>query len=506
MHKYLLTIISICIFSFSSLFSVWVLSYYFIQNMELAILFLPFGLKIGLLLHTKRKYWVAIYIADILLIMSIANLNTQFRFDILLLVSLISMPFLNYIYRYYKGEQFKRLTIIFISVFICSIINAILLSAYYNNMGFVFLDSLTGGIMMAMSCYLVWSYLFEHSWVALTASLVHSRIDFKIRHFLFYSSIFIASIYIQTGLPEQLRQFAPFCLAIPIIFLAYSYGWQGALLATIFNSIALMITKSSANFLVTDILLSLLAQMLTGILLGVGVQRQKELNFQLRSELSKNQRLSKDLVQKDENIRRDVARELHDEIGQNITAIRIHASMTQRTKDIEEKDEYAEIIEKISSNIYQTTHGLLDRLRPKSLDDLDLKEAIFQLVNDLQFSSQKIKMSIHFDINEDEISDTIKVTLFRISQEALNNIIKYANASKVNLSLTRSNINNRDEYKLVIKDNGIGLKENDRSKGFGLTGMRERISVLGGHFSIKNNVDNNKQSNGTQIIAILPEI
>ncbi|MEZ9531734.1 histidine kinase, partial [Vibrio sp. 10N.286.51.F4] len=67
-----------------------------------------------------------------------------------------------------------------------------------------------------------------------------------------------------------------------------------------------------------------------GILLGLAVQKQKDLNSKLRSELSRNQNLSRQLVTAEESVRRDIARELHDEIGQNITAIRTQASIIKR--------------------------------------------------------------------------------------------------------------------------------------------------------------------------------
>ncbi|MGU3847687.1 signal transduction histidine-protein kinase/phosphatase UhpB, partial [Vibrio diabolicus] len=75
-----------------------------------------------------------------------------------------------------------------------------------------------------------------------------------------------------------------------------------------------------SNLEITDLLLSLSAQTITGIMLGLGVQKQKDLNHKLRGELARNQNLSRQLIKAEESVRRDIARELHDEIGQNITA------------------------------------------------------------------------------------------------------------------------------------------------------------------------------------------
>lgn len=79
-----------------------------------------------------------------------------------------------------------------------------------------------------------------------------------------------------------------------------------------------------------DLLLSLLAQSLTGLLLGAGIQRLRELNQSLQNELARNHRLAERLLETEESVRRDVARELHDDIGQTITAIRTRAGIVQR--------------------------------------------------------------------------------------------------------------------------------------------------------------------------------
>lgn len=79
-----------------------------------------------------------------------------------------------------------------------------------------------------------------------------------------------------------------------------------------------------------DLLLSLLVQSLTGLLLGAGIQRLRELNQSLQKELARNQHLAERLLETEESVRRDVARELHDDIGQTITAIRTQAGIVQR--------------------------------------------------------------------------------------------------------------------------------------------------------------------------------
>ncbi|XNM79792.1 hypothetical protein ACLK1U_20765 [Escherichia coli] len=82
-------------------------------------------------------------------------------------------------------------------------------------------------------------------------------------------------------MPDELSRFTPFCLALPIIALAWHYGWQGALIATLMNAIALIASQTWRDHPV-DLLLSLLVQSLTGLLLGAGIQRLRELNQSLQ--------------------------------------------------------------------------------------------------------------------------------------------------------------------------------------------------------------------------------
>lgn len=120
-----------------------------------------------------------------------------------------------------------------------------------------------------------------------------------------------------------------------------------------------------------DLLLSLLVQSLTGLLLGAGIQRLRELNQSLQKELARNQHLAERLLETEESVRRDVARELHDDIGQTITAIRTQAGIVQRlAADNASVKQSGQLIEQLSLGVYDAVRRLLGRLRPRQLDDL----------------------------------------------------------------------------------------------------------------------------------------
>ncbi|HAS8092385.1 TPA: signal transduction histidine-protein kinase/phosphatase UhpB, partial [Vibrio vulnificus] len=217
-----------------------------------------------------------------------------------------------------------------------------------------------------------------------------------------------------------------------------------------------------------------------------------------RGELSRNQTLSRQLIQAEESVRRDVARELHDEIGQNITAIRTQASIIKRIDNLEMNIRCADTIEQLSLNVYDTTKRLLSKLRPKMLDDLDLKESVEQLTRELEFDNHGTSVQLDWQGDYHSLSDTLKVTLFRLCQEALNNAAKYAEATSIVIELSI-----RDELSLNIADNGIGFKTEECMKGMGIRGMQERVQALGGKMYI---YSLNDQVTGAQIAITLPKV
>jgi two-component system sensor histidine kinase UhpB len=501
MTNYWLT--SLCgwlIFS-CSWFCLWIFSFSFLAEPELAIILFPFAFRIGIALHTPKRFWPTIYGAELCLMASLSLLLDQSQWVVVIMTSLASIPIIWLAQQHYYGSQLRRLCVIGIVIMATAIINTLMLGGRLDSFGMIFLVSITGGLILVPSCYLIWSYLFQSVWIPLTINLIAKPIELRSRHIIFCTLLFILNIVIQLVLPEELRRFAPFCLAIPIILLAFRYGWKGALLGTVLNSIALIAARNGVSHMeITDLLLSLSAQSLTGILLGIGIQHQRELNQKLQHELNRNHNLSRHFVKAEESVRRDIARELHDEIGQNITAIRTQASILQRVEKSPIGHRCASTIEELSLNIYDTTKGLLTQLRPKVLDELGLEGAIQHLVRELECERNGISTTIIWNepIERDaETNDATNVTLYRICQEALNNMMKYAQASEVTITVSFQ----KKAY-LTVKDNGIGFKHEDTLDGLGLLGIRERVQVLGGKFTLITQSGN--KAIGTELQVILP--
>lgn len=198
--------------------------------------------------------------------------------------------------------------------------------------------------------------------------------------------------------------------------------------------------------------------------------------------LAANRHLTQRLISAQEDERRILAQELHDEIGQACTALRIEAAYIGKSihNNPSAALESAKRIDQSSLRMHSLARDMLKRLRPPNLDSLGLEESLKELCNSWE---QHCRIQCHSLINSlpNELSDPISTAIYRVTQEALTNIAKHANASQVWVSLD----GNQDVLTLSISDNGQGLHPRPSgAHGLGLTGMRERVANLHGriHF------------------------
>ncbi|WP_428036743.1 ATP-binding protein [Amphritea sp.] len=229
---------------------------------------------------------------------------------------------------------------------------------------------------------------------------------------------------------------------------------------------------------------------------------------ELRDQLIENRRLTHQVLAVQERERRNLSRELHDELGQSLTAIRTDAKILKRIHPEENSlvNQTAESIDAIAQNIYDVTYGMMRTLRPSALDDLGLVDAIQECIVSNRFAEHGITLHSDYRGALNEMSEDYNITLFRLAQEAFSNIIKYAHARNIWLDIHRTSQGQRkeisgDRLELMISDDGCGfdIEKDAFKKGFGLIGMRERVRALGGVFQISKNHDR-----GTRIIAVIP--
>lgn len=134
-------------------------------------------------------------------------------------------------------------------------------------------------------------------------------------------------------------------------------------------------------------------------------------------------------------------------------------------------------------------HNIIRQLRPGSLDNLGLVETLKDVIGVYQSQHPEIKMQLKLSKNLqsaqlESVGETVSINLYRIVQESLNNALKYAQATKIDVSLTKTK---DGELQLNIQDNGVGMDIDavDQTRHFGLLGMRERAQALHGTFSLE---------------------
>ena len=228
-------------------------------------------------------------------------------------------------------------------------------------------------------------------------------------------------------------------------------------------------------------------------------QRTQELNAQLLE----NQRLAHRVMEVQENERRHLARELHDELGQSLTAIRTDARLLKRLHPNETSavHQSADSIDTIARHIYAVTYDLMRYLRPTSLDDLGLVDALHECISNLRLRKNGIQLETRFSGPLNEMAETYNITLYRLVQESLTNTLRHAAADHITLELHRYQSEQEDFLELSVTDNGHGFSQSEESKGggFGLIGMRERVNALGGQFRIQSSPEY-----GTRVDVVIP--
>ncbi|MDD2722913.1 MAG: histidine kinase [Methylovulum sp.] len=200
--------------------------------------------------------------------------------------------------------------------------------------------------------------------------------------------------------------------------------------------------------------------------------------------LNERQRLAVQLLNLQEEERRYLARELHDEFGQCLAASNALAASIAQTAATKCPGLLAEIgqISRITQHILDGVRGLLQRLRPAELEDLGLAASLASLVSGWNALGGKTRY--HLEINGDcaGLPEPLAITLFRISQECLTNIAKHADASHARVGLAVSG----DSVALTIEDDGIASQlPFSQNKGIGLLGIRERVMALDGRLTLR---------------------
>ncbi|RIX47538.1 MAG: PAS domain S-box protein [Rhodocyclales bacterium GT-UBC] len=236
--------------------------------------------------------------------------------------------------------------------------------------------------------------------------------------------------------------------------------------------------------------------LVTAVFRDLSERRQAEL--ELMEKNRQLQELSASIQNVRERERARISRELHDELGQSLTGMRMEVSwLGSRLKNLEPTlSQKALAIKDLIDHTIASVRRISSELRPLVLDDLGFAAAANWYVD--QFS-KRTGLPVTLDLPEEDpqIGGALATALFRILQESLTNIARHAQASAVNITLTHQS----GAWLMTIQDNGLGFDTTtQRGHGIGLIGMRERAQILGGTFSLSSS-----PTSGTRIEVRVPE-
>jgi len=238
----------------------------------------------------------------------------------------------------------------------------------------------------------------------------------------------------------------------------------------------------------------LLKMLVLSILLAIGialistfrvsaVERRSESQRRRAESAEKGlRRLSHQLVQAQEEERKSISRELHDEIGQMLTGLRMELANLEEFRSFP-GDEFAKHLAETRSITEQTMRSVRDLamgLRPSMLDDLGLEPALRWQAHEFSRHSG-IPVSIETDGDLGDLSESVRTCIYRVVQESLTNCARHAEAKNVRITVHGS----KDRINLTIQDDGKGFDPNSIvGRGLGLIGMEERVKKIGGTMAI----------------------
>ena len=204
---------------------------------------------------------------------------------------------------------------------------------------------------------------------------------------------------------------------------------------------------------------------------------------QIERRQAAQQAFARQLLESQESERKRIAAELHDSLGQNLLVIKNRAQLQALTlPDKQVRTQFTEFSDAISQTLEEVRTIAYD-LRPSHLDQLGLRTALVAMIEKVSASST-IQFTHEFDELDGLLRPGDEITLYRIVQECLNNILKHSGATKVALNLAV----HAGELALTIRDNGRGFmpdEETHRRAGLGLQGIAERVRILGGTHAIE---------------------
>lgn len=228
---------------------------------------------------------------------------------------------------------------------------------------------------------------------------------------------------------------------------------------------------------------------------------QMAVSLDAERQLEQNRQLTQLIQEHIEDERRSLARELHDELGQYVTAIKTFAvAIVNKTREnAPDIAANAQTIVAAANHIYDGMHNIIRQLRPAAMDNMGLIETLRDMVSGYQAQHPELNIQLHVSGEFQPLGENVNINLYRMVQEAVNNAIKHAHAQCINVHL----LTDSEGLRLMICDDGIGMQIEtvDQTQHFGLLGIRERVQALHGQFKVVSQPDAGR---GTTLEIRLP--
>jgi two-component system, NarL family, sensor histidine kinase UhpB len=198
----------------------------------------------------------------------------------------------------------------------------------------------------------------------------------------------------------------------------------------------------------------------------------------LAGALAENRELAHQHLRIQEAERKHLARELHDELGQYLNAIKLDAV------SLGDREAGARIVQAVN-HVHAVVNDMIRRLRPAGLDELGLVDALENCVDHWRQRLPHARFTLATSGGFDGLSELLNLTLYRLIQEGLTNSYKHGGAAHIDVALRREADGGSDDIVLTVRDDGRGADLEQHKPGFGLNGMRERVELMGGRFAIQ---------------------
>lgn len=214
------------------------------------------------------------------------------------------------------------------------------------------------------------------------------------------------------------------------------------------------------------------------------VSETKRIEEELRSSREKLRKMAIHELDVREIERKRIARELHDELGQMLTGLKMELSSLLRTSPPSERVTTNILgMNRLIDEVLRSVRRISADLRPIMLDELGLKAALEWMSEEFEKRHGEISCMLWLDFEDDRLHPEISIATYRIIQECLTNVARHSSADQVSISIVCSN----DDWLLIrVQDNGTGISTEEQEGRFGLTGMAERARALGGSFTLYN--------------------